>query len=181
MRHTILLFLGFAPCFALHAQLSLGSNGIRFPDGSVQTKAATSSSEALPQNCHSPIMSPGDIEYPICETVGFDSLGWNNPEGVPAGFVFLVTDVHVNTTVNPPNGRTILTLARDLACATAGPGSILTDVVSYPLDANQSTLIRSYNAPVMIIAEGECLRFTALGGNTVTLEAHVSGYLMPSF
>ena len=158
------------------APMAIRSDGLRFPDGTVQTTAAAATIEAHPQHCGHPLtITAGETLVLSCFSHHPGDTTWAE-NGVPAGHYFVVTDVLLDPSTNTTDtGDVGFTLWHSSDCTTGTPGNFLSR--SFRVVPDLQTTVWSFRAPMMILAPGHCLRVTGDIGITVAIEVDVTGYL----
>jgi len=147
--------------------LTLGDQGIIFPDGSVQTTAATLGAGAVPCYCDG-WATEGTKVVISCWRADNDA-GFST---VPAGQYLLISDVTMSLA---EVGDFWAALGKEI------PGSVglsrPTIEVTGPGFPDQ--IHRSFNAPHVVLAAGESLALRNLASSTGEVYIKASGFLVP--
>lgn len=179
--------IGFSLAVALYcilnanAQTEISGDGIMFPDGTIQTTAA-SAAEAIPYRCiATSVLSTGTTDYLDCykTTDGSGSL-WNDVNGVPEGYFFLVTDVTITPITSDISGGVVrVTLTQFSGCDNGVPGHTGFNFAGadYKLAPDLSTFSDHYRTPAYILPGGHCLQAGSYAVNTHDVQMYVLGYL----
>jgi hypothetical protein len=158
------------------APVSVRSDGIEFPDATVQTTAAAAAVEAHPQHCaHTTGLIPNQTVVLNCFSYRTGDTPWG-VSGVPAGFYFVVTDV----ALEPDNAITEtgdigFNLLQSYNCEDASPSDRLRR--RFRVVPNLQTTTWSFRAPTLLLPPGDCLRVTVDAGITVPILVTVTGFL----
>lgn len=158
------------------APTSVRSDGIEFPDATVQTTAAAAAVVAHSQHCYHPgSVSAGETIVLTCYSFHPGDIGWG-ASGVPAGLYFVVTDVLLEPdTITVDTGDVGFTLWHSYNCEDASPGNSLSR--RFRVVPNLQTTAWSFRAPTMLLAPGHCLRVTGSTGITVPIKVTITGFL----
>lgn len=160
------------------APMTVRSDGLEFPDATVQTTAAAAAVAAHPQHCyHSGSLDGSETLVLTCYSLHPGDTTWG-ANGVPDGYYFVVTDVLLDpATTSTDAGDVGFILWHSYDCETA-PGNRLSR--SFRVVPDLQTTSWSFRAPTMILTSGDCLRVTGDAGITVAADVTVGGFLTAS-
>ncbi len=130
------------------AGVALRDDGVEFPDGSVQT-TASSSAVAYPMSCSEVLAATGLDENVTCRSPFVNSFAW--PDGVPAGFYFIATDVVVES----DHGSATTTGYLEVRLRVINDSGIGIGAQDFNLPRNLSTLSATFRSPLFILEEGD--------------------------
>jgi hypothetical protein len=180
--NRVLKSLAAGACAAFAAQvvgatpMSVRSDGIEFPDGTVQTTATAAGVVANPQHCYHPSTVTAGETLPLtCYSYHPGGGAWG-ASGVPDGLYFVVTDVLLAPdTLTVDTGDVGFTLWHSYDCQDASPGNRLSH--RFRVVPNLQTTQWNFRAPLMLLIPGDCLRVTGSSGITVPIVITVTGFL----
>lgn len=158
------------------APMSVRSDGIEFPDATVQTTAAAAAVPAYSQHCyHFATLTAGETLVLTCYSFHPGDVGWG-ASGVPAGLYFVVTDVLLEPDTSTVDAGDVgFTLLHSSDCQDASPSNLLGR--RFRVVPNLQTTAWSFRAPTMLLSPGHCLRVTGSSGITVPIVVTVTGFL----
>lgn len=166
------LFLGLGVAVA---PMAIRSDGVQFPDGTLQTTAAAAAVEALPQHCfHASTLAASETLVLTCYSFLPGGGGWG-ASGVPAGKYFVVTDVMFHPVTTSDTGDVVFSLRHSYECETGTPSNRTSR--DFRVVPNMQTTVWSFRAPALILIPGDCLRVLGGNGMTAAIVVSINGYL----
>lgn len=147
--------------------LALGEQGITFPDGSVQTTAASPGTAAVTFYCSASAEKGIKVQVE-CRRADDDSAFTQ----VPGGQYLLVSDM----TLYSPAGSFRVSVGKD---DSGGTGTVEPTVEVFG-EGTPAQTHRSFRAPHIALAAGEVLALRNTGTSTGTVTVHLSGFLAPA-
>ena len=166
-------------------ELRLDDSGIAFPDGTVQTTAASAGSPLaqfyscfpVTETITASLLSPNETRQLLCRRDELSSFG--TFVSVPQGRYFFVTDVLVG---NPDGltetGKTNVRLRALWSDCDTGTGALFANTVLYFRTAQDlETKIFAGSSPLFVLPEGKCLSAFAYSTNSTEVDFRVNGYV----
>lgn len=155
--------------------VSIGDDGVVFPDGSVQTTAAPPAAWSMtcaldsiqPTDSTSAIICRSNLSAPGGE---FGDLEFD--DGVPEGYVFLVTDVHLHA-----RAKGVVELLLWVALPPAGGGDFHGQAAEFTLASDTPSHTFSFTSPLMIVPSGGGLQVEPGPSSAVIADIWATGYL----
>lgn len=177
-RNTSFRSRNFYLAIGIIGLLSMGavgidSGGVRFPDGTFQTTAASAQPEAWPMHCDNTSLDIDASSALTCLSVLAVPGGSFGPgDGVPAGFFFLVTDVYLEPATNSVETGFI-----GIELKQMNNLDIEVRRLEFKLPGDLPSGLFSFRAPNLILTEGDYLETKSFPGSTKRMAVHVSGFL----